>query len=104
MRRQLATVRTERASGAEIKLRRWPPPELPARPYPVLLPYTHPALMAGRDREIEKLRIQLRMAVPILGLGAASGTGKSSLLLGGLVLFIAYAAYIAWRTLMPAFY
>jgi len=30
-----------------MKLRRWPPTELPDRPYPVLLPYTHPALMAG---------------------------------------------------------
>ena len=51
----------------------------------MLLPYTHPDLMAGRDEELEVLRVHLRMPVPILGLGAPSGTGKSSLLLGGLV-------------------
>ena len=39
----------------EIELRRWPPPPLPARPYPVLLPYTHPDLMAGRERELAEL-------------------------------------------------
>ena len=41
--------------GPEIQpprgLRRWSPPELPERPYPVRLPYTHPARLAGRDRE-----------------------------------------------------
>ncbi len=68
-----------------VVLHSWPPPELPEQPYPVLLPYTHPALLAGREQEIDKLRLQLRMPVPILGLGAPSGTGKSSLLLGGLV-------------------
>ncbi len=68
-----------------IRLRRWPPVELPERPYPVLLPYTHPALLAGREREIAKLRRLLAEPVLILGLCAPSGTGKSSLLLGGLV-------------------
>lgn len=66
-------------------LRCWPPPELPEHPYPVLLPYTHPDLMAGRDQEIARLRRLLEMPVPILGLSAPSGTGKSSLLIGGLV-------------------
>ena len=66
-------------------LRCWPPPELPEHPYPVLLPYTHPDFMAGRDQEIARLRRLLEMPVPILGLSAPSGTGKSSLLIGGLV-------------------
>ncbi len=85
--------RDEAVSGATeaaepetvLTLRTWPPPELPVEPYPVLLPYAHPELMAGREQEIEKLRMQLRLPVPILGLGATSGTGKSSLLLAGLV-------------------
>ncbi|MCP4654194.1 MAG: SUMF1/EgtB/PvdO family nonheme iron enzyme [bacterium] len=68
-----------------LKLRRRPPPELPERPYPVLLPYTHPQLLAGREREIAELARQLRLPVPILGLYAASGAGKSSVLLGGLI-------------------
>ena len=66
-------------------LRSWPPPELPAEPYPVLLPYTHPDLLAGRESELDDLRDLLRMPVPIVGLYGASGTGKSSLLFGGLV-------------------
>ena len=70
---------------SHVTLRTWEPPRLPAQPFPVLLPYTHPALLAGREVEIEELRMQLRLPVPILGLGAPSGTGKSSLLLGGLV-------------------
>ncbi len=74
-----------RRGTAELCLRRWPPPELPERPYPVLLPYSHPALFAGRDRELAKLRRLLRLPAPILGLSAPSGAGKSSLVLGGLV-------------------
>ncbi len=70
---------------AEVVLKTWAPPELPEQPYPVLLPYTHPDLMAGREEEIENLRVHLQMPVPIFGLGAPSGTGKSSLLLGGLI-------------------
>ncbi|MEE8526447.1 MAG: SUMF1/EgtB/PvdO family nonheme iron enzyme [Thermoanaerobaculia bacterium] len=73
------------AAAPPIALRRWPSPELPAQPYPVLLPYTHPALLAGRDREIAELEILLRRPIPILGLQAPSGVGKSSLLLAGLV-------------------
>ncbi len=70
---------------AAVTLRAWPPPELPEQPYPVLLPYSHPDLLAGRDAEISKLWRLLEMQVPILGLSAPSGTGKSSLLMGGLV-------------------
>ncbi|MCG8455636.1 MAG: protein kinase, partial [Holophagales bacterium] len=66
-------------------LRSWPVLELPEQPYPVLLPYTHPELLAGRDGEIARLWRMLAMPVPVLGLSAPSGTGKSSLLLGGLV-------------------
>ncbi len=68
-----------------VTLRVWPPPELPEHPYPVLLPYNHPDLLAGRDAEISKLWRLLETQVPILGLSAPSGTGKSSLLMGGLV-------------------
>ncbi|MCP4592712.1 MAG: protein kinase, partial [bacterium] len=78
------TRRTE-AEKRPVVLRSWPSPELPAEPYPVLLPYTHPALLAGRDQEIAELRRLVRMPVPILGLCAPSGAGKSSLLVGGLV-------------------
>ncbi len=73
------------AEQTGVTLRAWPPPELPEQPYPVLLPYSHPDLLAGRDGEISKLWRLLEMPVPILGLSAPSGTGKSSLLIGGLV-------------------
>ena len=74
-------VSTVRETGP----RRWPPPSLPASPYPVLLPYTHPDLLAGRDRELREIVRLLERPLPILGLHAASGTGKSSFLGGGLV-------------------
>lgn len=59
--------------------------KLPEQPYPVLLPYEHPDLFAGRERDLAELRRRLRIPIPILGLGAASGTGKSSLLRAGLL-------------------
>ncbi len=68
-----------------VQLKIWPSPELPKQPYPVLLPYTHPDLMTGRDEDIATLRMHLQLPVPILGLGAPSGTGKSSLLSAGLI-------------------
>ncbi len=68
----------------EIRLREPTPPVIPDQPYPVLLPYRHPDLLAGRDREIEDLRARLELPVPILALPAPSGVGKSSLLAGGL--------------------
>ncbi|MEM7356324.1 MAG: SUMF1/EgtB/PvdO family nonheme iron enzyme, partial [Acidobacteriota bacterium] len=70
---------------AAVALRTWPAPEIPDQPYPVLLPYRHPKFLAGRDGEISRLRRLLQMPVPILGLSAPSGNGKSSLLIGGLV-------------------
>ncbi len=78
-----APARSESIPG--LRLRQWPVPELPARPYPLLLPYTHPELMAGRERELAELRQLLTLPVPIIGLYAASGAGKSSLLAAGLV-------------------
>ncbi len=81
----LAALERKHSSVVEPTLRRWPPPALPERPYPVLLPYTHPDLMAGRDHELDELRRLLARPVAITGLHAASGTGKSSLLAGGLV-------------------
>ncbi len=68
-----------------FRLRAWPPPELPKEPYPVLVPYTHPDLFAGRDFEIDDLVTDLRAPILITGLYAPSGTGKSSMLLGGLL-------------------
>ena len=41
----------------KVRLRHWPPPDWPARPYPVLSCYTHSALLAGRDREIDDLTV-----------------------------------------------
>ncbi len=78
-------VSSRRPRAPMVTLRAWPHPEPPEHPYPVLLPYTHPDFMAGRDEEIARLRRLLEMPVPILGLAAPSGIGKSSLLLGGLV-------------------
>ena len=77
--------RQEAAKPARQELRSWAPPAYPDRPYPVLLPYTHPALLTGRSRDLEKLQRLLAMPVPILGMYAQSGAGKSSLLSGGLV-------------------
>ncbi len=84
--RQGAWVGTAAPEGGDVlRLRQWPPQELPERPYPLLLPYTHPDLLGGRRRELEKLLELLAEPVPILGLYAPSGAGKSSLLGGGLV-------------------
>ena len=92
--RRLAAARADLQPGmllpskprrAAVTLRSWPPPELPEQPYPVLLPYTHPDHLAGRDAEISCLWRMLEMPLPLLGLAAPSGTGKSSLLQGGLV-------------------
>jgi len=91
--RPVATVEVATDVGESIStetrqpvvLRSWPPPELPVEPYPVLLPYTHPALLGGRDRDLDDLRMQLRAPVPILGLSAPSWAGKTSLLRAGLV-------------------
>ncbi len=68
-----------------LRLRHWPPPEWPERPYPLLLPYSHPALLSGRERELDEVTRLLRLPVPILGLHAPSGAGKSSFLAAGLV-------------------
>jgi formylglycine-generating enzyme required for sulfatase activity len=75
----------QRIRATELRLRRWPSPQLPPRPYPLLLPYIHPDLLAGRERETDELHRLLTLPVPIIGLYAVSGTGKSSLLAGGLV-------------------
>lgn len=78
-------AREDPPSRARVRPRIWPSPELPERPYPLLLPYSHPALLAGRSREIREIRQRLSLPVPILGLHAPSGSGKSSLLGAGLV-------------------
>jgi sulfatase modifying factor 1 len=76
---------TPDAPDAPPSLKTWTPPTFPALPYPVLLPYTHPDFLAGRQQDLIRLRRLLKMPVPILGLSAPSGTGKSSLLLGALI-------------------
>ncbi len=78
-------IESGEGDASDLSLRPWPPPELPAHPYPVLLPYQHPELLAGRERDVARLERLLRSPVPIHGLSAPSGTGKSSLLLAGLV-------------------
>ncbi|MCP4654878.1 MAG: SUMF1/EgtB/PvdO family nonheme iron enzyme [bacterium] len=88
VRRQLLSagkVQPPADTKEDVRLRRWPPPKLPAEPYPLLLPYRHPELMAGRDRELAELRRGLARPVLIVGLHAPSGSGKSSLLAAGLV-------------------
>jgi len=71
-----------------VALRRIPPAEdvpLPPEPYPLLGPYTHPLTFAGRDAEITALADQVGQPPLVLCVHAASGAGKSSLLLAGLV-------------------
>ncbi len=75
---------TSGVAGA-LRLRRFSDPQLPPMPYPLLLPYAHPDLMAGRDDDLASLSRTLSLPVTVVGLHAASGTGKSSLLAGGLV-------------------
>ena len=86
---KLRELETPARSGAlarpSVRLRSWPAPPLPARPYPLLLPYSHPELMAGREDDLADLRQALARPVTVVGLYAPSGVGKSSLLAGGLV-------------------
>lgn len=77
--------RTAKPNAENVRLRVWPPRDLPEQPYPVLLPYTHPDLMAGRDHEIDEIRQVLARPVAITCLHAPSGTGKSSFLYTGVV-------------------
>lgn len=72
-------------NGPSTFLRTWPAPDLPTDPYPVLLPYSHPDLMAGREEELGGLLLRLHNNIPITGLSAPSGTGKSSFLQGAVV-------------------
>ena len=60
-------------------------PPLPEHPYPLLRPYDHPALFAGREREVEEVLARLRGRIPILGLYSVAGAGKSSLLRAGIL-------------------
>ena len=82
---QRDSTAADRSGHLELPLRRWPVPELPERPYPLLLHYSHPDLLAGRGRDLEELEVLLRQPLPLLGLHAPSGAGKSSLLQAGLV-------------------
>ena len=88
LRVQLRKVERASQSGGPVidqRLRRFAPPEVPAHPYPLLLPYSHPELMAGRGDDLAELRRLLAQPLTVVGLHAASGTGKSSLLAGALV-------------------
>ena len=71
--------------AAPVRLRPAPPAEeLPETPYPLLEPYSHPQTFAGRDRELDELCRLLGQKKLVLCLHAASGAGKSSLVLAGL--------------------
>jgi WD40 repeat protein len=74
--RTMAPSATLRAPSAESPL--------PAEPYPLLGPYEHPRTFAGRDAEVAKLAILVRLPPLVLCVHAPSGAGKSSLLLAGL--------------------
>ncbi len=70
-----------------VSLRRMPVAQdlpLPPEPYPLLGPYTHALTFAGRDREIEALAAQVALPPLVLCVHAASGAGKSSMLMAGL--------------------
>ncbi len=61
-------------------------PEPPGEPYPLLRPYHHPALFAGRGAEIDDLaKLLAAPQTAIVRLHAVSGAGKSSLLRAGLL-------------------
>lgn len=89
------------SAESDLALRTWPEPSWPDRPYPSLLPYSHPALFAGRQWELKELRGLLRGPLPILGLHATSGAGKSSLLAAGLVPALRAAGYPVAFQLSP---
>jgi formylglycine-generating enzyme required for sulfatase activity len=57
---------------------------LPDDPYPLLSPYTHPETFGGRDFEIDELQKLVLKPRLVLCVHAASGAGKSSLLMAGL--------------------
>ena len=74
------------AEPLRVKRRPPSPRELPVdRPYPLLRPYEHTELFAGRERELSEVERLLRQPIPILGIHSRSGAGKSSLLCAGLV-------------------
>ncbi len=76
--------RSETSPQPKVRLRGCPDLGLPEEPYPLLLPYTHPKVFVGREREVAELQALLRGEVPIVLLYAPSGVGKSSLLRAGL--------------------
>ncbi|HKQ03841.1 MAG TPA: SUMF1/EgtB/PvdO family nonheme iron enzyme [Blastocatellia bacterium] len=57
---------------------------LPARPYPILEPYSHPSTFAGRNRELAEVMRLISLSKLLLCVHAPSGTGKSSFLQAGL--------------------
>ncbi len=73
------------APPGEYGLKAWEKPPYPKEPYPLLLPYQHPDLFAGRERDLAELKRRLSRPFPILGLFSRSGVGKSSLLRAGLI-------------------
>jgi hypothetical protein len=76
---------THAATTIQLQLRCHPTPPLPDEPFPFRAPYTHPALLGGRGQELRNLCHLLRLPVPVLGLHAIEGVGKTSLLAAGLV-------------------
>lgn len=71
---------------AAARLRATPAaPAWPAEPYPLLRPYTHPKMFAGRDLELDDVESKVQQPILLLCLHAPSGAGKSSLLQAGLL-------------------
>jgi integrase len=67
---------------------------LPSEPYPLLDPYKHPRTFAGRDAEVTALAELVGHSALVLCVHAASGAGKSSLLLAGLAPHLRADGYI----------
>ncbi|MBI3300929.1 MAG: SUMF1/EgtB/PvdO family nonheme iron enzyme [Deltaproteobacteria bacterium] len=64
----------------------WSEPQTPMDcPYPLLQPYSNPALFGGRESDTLSLMQHIADSHLITGVYAPSGAGKSSLLLAGLV-------------------
>ena len=78
------TLFKPKAFDGPIRIRKPKKLRMPDRPYPVLLPYSHPELFAGRRWELAELK-RLLLPHSIVGMHAPSGAGKSSLLRAGLV-------------------
>lgn len=91
-----------RAEAGLGSIRRPPLQKWPGEPYPLLLPYSHPELFAGRDWEIDEFELRATGSRMILGFYAVSGSGKSSLIEAGLIPRLRAKGYAVARDRDPA--